>query len=65
MAKPSDYDIVTFQRKMGRWRASISQKRPWARPQGIVMVSFVTDEDAESEADAMKAANEAIKNLSS
>jgi len=65
MAKLSDYEIVTFQRKAGRWRASITQKRAWARPQGNVMLSFVTDEDVDSESDAMSAANEAIKNLSS
>ncbi len=64
MAKPSDFEIVTFQRKAGRWRASISPKRALTTTQGKVMLSFVTDEDADSELDAVKAASEAIRSLS-
>jgi len=65
MVKSADYEIVTFQRKPGLWRASITRRRVWTDTQGKVMLSFVTTEDANSEESAEKAANEAIRNLSS
>ncbi len=64
MAK-TDYDIVTFQRKPGLWRASVTRKGAWSASQGKIMLSFVTDEDADSERGAELAAHQAIKNLSS
>jgi hypothetical protein len=63
MAKISDYEIVTFQRAPGCWRASITQKGAAVRTHGSTMRSFLTDEDATSDSDALMAASEAIKNL--
>ena len=59
MADVSEYDIVTFERKPGQWRASITPKaRSGATrdPAGLV-----TKEDCDSEEGALKAANEAIR----
>jgi hypothetical protein len=64
MAKIPEYDIVTFQRKPGLWRASETRSGPaWSASQGKVMRCFITDEDAERGAEL--AAHQAIKHLSS
>ncbi|WP_041802224.1 hypothetical protein [Rhodopseudomonas palustris] len=64
MAKASDYSILTFQRKPGRWRANVT---PLAAPNGPrhskTMLGFVTAEDCDTEEDAVKAANQAIRDL--
>jgi hypothetical protein len=65
MAKASDYTIVVFQRKPGRWRASVTPNiQPAARTQGAVL-GFVTTEDSGSEESAVIAADKAIKELDS
>jgi shikimate kinase len=63
MADISEYEVVTFQREPGHWRASITPK---ARA-GVKRepAGFVTKEDCDSEVDARNAANEAIKKLAS
>jgi hypothetical protein len=64
MAKASDYKIVTFQRKPGRWRANVTpivQTAP--KRQGSTILGFVTTEDSTSEASAAIAADRAIKAL--
>lgn len=66
MLKMQGYEIVTFQRKPGLWRASIT---PTAdnRETGIgtrQIRSFLTDEDCTSEAEAEKSAASAIRNIS-
>jgi hypothetical protein len=66
MAKASDYKIVTFQRKPGRWRANVTPIIPPAtRTQGMTILGFVTTEDSGSEESAVIAANQAIKQLDS
>ncbi|WP_079542223.1 hypothetical protein [Bradyrhizobium lablabi] len=64
MAKASDYDIVTFQRKPGRWRANVTPIVQIAtRRQGLTILGFVTTEDSSSEESAAIAADKAIKAL--
>jgi hypothetical protein len=66
MAKASDYKIVTFQRKPGRWRANVTPIiQPATRTQGTTILGFVTTEDSNSEESAAIAANQAIKQLDS
>jgi hypothetical protein len=66
MAKASDYKIVTFQRKPGRWRANVTPIiQPATRMQGTTILGFVTTEDSASEESAVIAANQAIKQLDS
>jgi hypothetical protein len=64
MAKASDYKVITFQRKPGSWRANVMPivAPPYLR-QGMTTLGFVTTEDSCSEADAVIAANQAIKAL--
>ncbi len=65
-AKASEYKIVTFQRKPGRWRANITPvAHPGTTPQGTTTRGFVTTDDSISEEGATKAADQAIKNLAS
>ncbi|HEY0327459.1 MAG TPA: hypothetical protein VGC77_00035 [Rhodopseudomonas sp.] len=64
MAKASDYTILTFQRKPGRWRANVTPLAVTAGArQSKTMLGFVTAEDCETEEDAVKAANQAIREL--
>ena len=64
MAKASDYKIITFQRKPGRWRSNVTPiTKPAATRQGVMTLGFVTIEDSGSEESAAIAANQAIKEL--
>jgi hypothetical protein len=64
MAKASDYTIVTFQRKPGRWRANVTPIVQIATTrQGSTILGFVTTEDSSSEESAAIAADKAIKAL--
>jgi hypothetical protein len=66
MAKASDYKIVTFQRKPGRWRANVTPiNRPATTRLGTTILGFVTTEDSGSEESAAMAADQAIKQLDS
>jgi hypothetical protein len=66
MAKPSDYRVVTFQRKPGQWRANITPiVQPAAITRGAALLGFVTSEDCSSEANAVIAADRAIRELDS
>ena len=65
-AKASEYKIVTFQRKPGRWRANITPiVHPGTATQSTTTRGFVTTHDSISEEGAAKAADQAIKNLAS
>jgi len=64
MAKPSDYRIDTFQRQPGLWRANMTPIVQSATiTKGAAIRGFVTAEDSKSEADAVIAANRAIRDL--
>jgi len=64
MAKPSDYRVVTFQRKPGQWRANITPiVQPVTTTRGAALLGFVTSEDSNSEANAAIAADRAIREL--
>ena len=66
MAKASDYKIVTFQRKPGRWRANVTPITPPTMTRlGTTILGFVTTEDSGSEESAAMAADQAIKQLDS
>ena len=66
MAKPSDYRVVTFQRKPGQWRANITPiVQPVTITRGATLLGFVTSEDSKSEAGAVIAADRAIRELES
>jgi len=64
MAKASDYKIITFQQKPGRWRANVTPitkaRCDQARRDDA---GTVTREDSGSEESAAIAANQAIKEL--
>ena len=65
MIKVDGFEIVTFQRKPGCWRASISLLMD-ARTSEVgtkEIRSFLTAEDCATEADAEKAARYAINKL--
>ncbi len=63
MAKASDYKIITFQRKPGRWRANVTPIVQTTTRQGSTILGFVTTEDSNSEESAAIAADKAIKAL--
>jgi hypothetical protein len=64
MADVSLFTILTFQRRPGLWRASISPKTPSAMTVGgKTLQGFVTEDDCESEQAAESAARKAIKKL--
>jgi hypothetical protein len=64
VAKASDYKIITFQRKPGHWRANVTPIiQPATGRQGTTILGFVTSEDSSSEEGAVRAANQAIKEL--
>jgi hypothetical protein len=66
VAKPSDYRIVTFQRKPEHWRANITPIAPPATiTRGPAVRGFVTSEDSSSEENAVIAAGRAIRELDS
>lgn len=64
MAQISDYSIVTYERKPGFWRASVTPKAP-ARSVGdnAKVRSIVTPNDFASEVEAQLAAEKLIKRL--
>ena len=63
MADASLFSILTFQRRPGLWRASISPKDPSSAARGKTMLGFVTEDDSDSEQAAEQAAKLAIKKL--
>jgi hypothetical protein len=64
MAKPSDFRIITFQRKPGQWRANITPiVQPATVTRGAALLGFVTMEDSNSEEAAAIAADRAIRAL--
>jgi hypothetical protein len=61
MADPAGFEIVTYQRQPGVWRASVT---PSGRSNsGKIMRSIVTPDDCLTEEDARKSAIRAIKNI--
>ncbi|MDB5617402.1 hypothetical protein [Tardiphaga sp.] len=64
MADLSLFSILTFQRRPGLWRASISPKVNASNTiKGKTMLGFVTEDDCDSEEAAETAAKRAIKKL--
>ena len=64
MADASLFTILTFQRRPGLWRASISPKvNPGSTIKGKDMIGFVTEDDCDTEEAAELAAKRAIKKL--
>lgn len=64
MADASLFSILTFQRRPGLWRASVSPKVPMSMTiVGKTILGFVTEEDCESEEAAEMAARKAIRKL--
>jgi hypothetical protein len=64
MADASQFTILTFQRRPGLWRASISPKAPSAmNVAGKTILGFVTEDDCETEEAAETAARKAIRKL--
>ena len=61
MAKNSDYEITTFQRQPGLWRASVMQTDTVATYRK--MRSILTAEDSNSERDAEIAATRMINEI--
>jgi hypothetical protein len=59
------YEVVTFQRKPGLWRASITPGVNLRATDANTrhMLSFMTPDDCSSEVDAEKSAGVAIRNL--
>ena len=63
MADPASFEIVTYQRQPGLWRASVT---PSGRSNsGKIIRSIVTPDDCVTEEEARKAAMRAIKNIES
>lgn len=63
MADVSLFSILTFQRRPGLWRASISPKVSAGPAIKGTMLGFVTEDDCDSEEAAETAAKRAIKKL--
>jgi hypothetical protein len=64
MALPSEFVIVAFERRPGRWRAAISKRhRGWAGAPGEKVLSLVTSTDAPSEIDAVASAEKVIRKM--
>jgi hypothetical protein len=64
MADLSQFSILTFQRRPGQWRASISPKVSASNTiKGKTMLGFVTEDDCDTEEAAETAAKRAIKKL--
>ena len=59
MANPAKFEVVTYQRKPGIWRASITPKGMTVS--GKITRSVVTPDDCSSEDEARKAASRVIK----
>jgi hypothetical protein len=64
MANASDYQIITFQRKPGRWRANITPVAlPSATRLGTSILGFVTPDDSDCEKAAIVAAHLVIARI--
>jgi hypothetical protein len=64
MADQSQFSILTFQRRPGHWRAAINRKdRTAINMGGVMLKSFVTSVDCESEQEAEKSAQKAIRQI--
>ena len=61
MADPAGFEIVTYQRQPGLWRASVTPSGH--SNSGKIMRSIVTPDDCATEEDARKSAMRAIKNI--
>jgi hypothetical protein len=61
MADLAGFEIVTYQRRPGLWRASVTPKG--RSNSGKTIRSIVTLDDSGSEEEASKAAMRAIKNI--
>jgi hypothetical protein len=64
MALVSEYSIVTYERKPGRWRAAITPKgRIGSVVRADKVLSTVTPDDSASESDANVAAEHLIRKM--
>jgi hypothetical protein len=64
MAELSQFSIVTYERRPGRWRAAITpMRRSGSFIQGRTISSIVTPDDFLSEPDAKFAAEKIIRKL--
>jgi hypothetical protein len=64
MAEISNYSIVTYERRLGHWRAAITPiRRSGTVVHSETIASLVTPDDFESEPDAQFAAERMIKKL--
>jgi hypothetical protein len=64
VAEISEFSIVTYERRPGYWRASITPvRRPDSKIQSQTTSSMVTPDDFASEADAQFAAEKIIRKL--
>ena len=63
MAKHSDYEVTTFQRKPGLWRASIILIGARSITSHRLVESHLTTEDSISEKEAELAATELIRQM--
>jgi hypothetical protein len=64
MADISEFSIITYERKPGRWRAAITRKRgAGIIASGDKVLSVVTPDDYASESDAQLAAQKFIRKL--
>lgn len=61
MADPNKFEIVTYQRQPGLWRASVTPKGSAAS--GTAIRSVVTPDDCGTEDEARKAAMRTIKDI--
>jgi hypothetical protein len=63
MANISEFSVVTYLRKPGRWRAAITPKVRVGNVGGETVRSVVTPDDFASEAEAQLAAEQLIRKL--
>jgi hypothetical protein len=64
VADLSQYSIITYERRPGYWRASVTPiRRPGAPNRGNAISSIVTPDDSASEADAQFAAEKMVRKL--
>jgi hypothetical protein len=64
MANQSAFSVLAYQRKPGSWRAAVSRKDGSPlKMNGDMLKSFVTPDDCQSEEEALKAAETAIRQL--
>jgi hypothetical protein len=64
MADISHFSVLTFQRRPGHWRASVTPKvHGGAIVKGRTLLGFITEHDCASEQEAESAAHQAIRKL--